>query len=54
MKVTGKKAEESALQSLQSYGEAVPGDSGLCFASITLCLTGCSEVVLLGADALVA
>ena len=31
-----------------------PGNNGLCFASATVYLTWCTEVVLLGADALVA
>ena len=31
-----------------------PGDNGLCFASTTMCLTQCMEVVLLGVVALVA
>ena len=51
VKVIGKKAEESALE---SCGEAVARDSRLCFASTTMCLTRCTEIILLGADALVA
>ena len=34
--------------------ETVAEDDGLSFTSTTMCLTGCMEVVLLGADALVA
>ena len=53
VKVTGEKAEESALQ---CYGGG--GGQGTmvcpCFASTTTCLTRCTEVVLLGADAPVA
>ena len=35
-------------------GRRWSGDNGLCFASTTMCLTWCSEAVLLGVDALVA
>ena len=51
MKVTGKKDEESALQ---SYEEGRGQGTMICFASTTMYLTWCTEVVLLGADALVA
>ena len=49
VKATGKKPEESAVQYI---GEAEPGDSGLCLASTTMFLTGWTEVVVLGVDAL--
>ena len=51
MKVTGKKAEEYALQSYPGGGGQ---ETMVCFASTPVCLTWCREAVLLGADALVA
>ena len=51
VKVTGEKAEESAVQCAggsRGQGTRVC----VCFASTTMCLTRCTEVVLLGADAL--
>ena len=47
VKVTGKKAEESALQYIQ---EAVARGQWFLFASTSMCLTWWMEVVLLGGE----